>query len=127
MAEAHYWIDQREEWSAKKGWLEKNFRPVPEENPAPALQKMLQTAAKSAGLKVEDQKPPIPKPGPRFVLYANQMRMTGSLAQFLDWLVAVYRPEQGIAVTALNLKIGAEPPKMAGEAVVGQYFRPNNP
>ena len=127
ITEARFWIDQREDWRTKTEWLEKNFKAVPQENPAPALQKMLQGAAATAGLKVEEQKPPVPKPGPRFVLYANKMRMTGSLSQFLDWLVAVYRPEQGIAVTSLNLKIGAEPPKMVGEVVVGQFFRPNNP
>lgn len=127
LSEARFWIGQREAWQAKAKWLETNFKPVPPENPAPALQKMLQTAAETAGLKVEEQKPPVPKPGPRFLQYANRMRMSGSLGQFLQWLVAAYRPEQGIAVTALNLKIGAEPPKMAGEVVVAQFFRPNNP
>lgn len=127
LSEARFWIAQREEWTGKSEWLGKNFRPVPADNPAPALQKMLQKAADSAGLKVEDQKPPVPKEGPRFLLYSNRMTMNGSLSQFLEWLVAVYRPEQGIAVTALNLKIGAEPPKMTGQVEVGQFFRPNNP
>lgn len=127
LADARFWIAQREDWRTRAEWLEKNFKPVPEENPAPALQKMLQTAAAGAGLKVEEQKPPVPKPGTYSIQYANRMKMSGSLNQFLEWLVAVYRPEQGIAVTALNLKIGAEPPKMAGEAVVGQFFKPNNP
>ena len=127
LTEARFWIEQKTDWQEKAAWLEKNFQPVPAENPAPALQKLLQTAAASAGLKVEEQKPPVPKNEARYVLYANRMRMTGSLSQFLDWLVAVYRPEQGIAVTSLNLKIGAEPPKMAGEVGVGQFFRPNNP
>ena len=127
LTEARLWIEQREVWQAKREWLEKNFKPVPADNPAPALQKMLQTAAESAGLKVEEQKPPTPKNSPRFVLYANRMRMSGTLGQFLQWMVSVYRPQQGIAVTSLNLKIGAEPPKMAGEAVVGQFFRPHNP
>lgn len=127
LTEARFWIGQRDIWSSKAEWLGKYFLPVPGENPAPALQKMLQTAAESSGLKVEEQKPPAPKPGPRFTQYANRMKMSGSLGQFLQWLVAVYRPEQGIAVTALNLKIGAEPPKMTGEVVVGQFFRPNNP
>lgn len=127
LGEARFWMEQRESWQGKVGWLEKHFRAVPGDNPAPALQKMLQSAAESAGLKVEEQKPPVPKAGPRFTLYANRMRMSGSLGQFLQWLVAVYRPDQGIAVTSLNLKIGAEPPKMIGEAVVGQFFRPNNP
>ena len=127
LVEARFWIGQREEWRARTEWLAKNFRPVPAENPAPALQKMLQSAASSAGLKVEEQKPPVPREGPRFVQYANRMRMSGSLSQFLEWLVAVYRPEEGIAVTSLNLKIGPEPPRMVGEVVVGQFFQPNNP
>lgn len=127
LAEARFWIEQKTEWQEKATWLEQNFKPVPAENPAPALQKLLQTAASSAGLKVEEQKPPVPKNEARYVLYANKMRMSGSLSQFLDWLVAVYRPDQGIAVTSLSLKIGAEPPKMAGEVGVGQFFRPNNP
>jgi hypothetical protein len=55
------------------------------------------------------------------------MRLSGSLEQFLKWLVAVYRPGEGIAVTSLALKIGPEPPKMVGEAEVGQFFKPNNP
>lgn len=127
LSEARFWIEQREVWREKIAWLEQNFRALPAENPAPAFQKMLQTAADSAGLKVEEQKPPAPKAGPFFVQYANRMRMSGSLGQFLTWLVAVYRPEQGIAVTSLNLKIGAEPPKMTGEVGVSQFFRPNNP
>jgi len=127
LAEARFWLEQREVWQAKRDWMKNHFSPLPAENPAPALQKMLQAAAESAGLKVEEQKPPVPKPGPRFTQYANRMKMSGSLGQFLQWLVAVYRPEQGIAVTTLNLKIGAEPPKMVGEVVVGQFFRPNNP
>lgn len=127
LAEARFWAGQQEDWRAKREWLDKNFRPVPPENPAPALQKILQGAAASAGLKVEEQKAPVPKPGPRFEQYANRMRMSGTLGQFLDWLVAVYRPEQGIAVTALSLKIGPEPPKMTGEVVVSQFFRPHNP
>ena len=127
LTEARYWIEQKAEWQEKAAWLEKNFRPVPAENPAPALQKLLQTAAASAGLKVEEQKPPVPKNEARYILYANKMSMSGSLSQFLDWLVAVYRPDQGIAVTSLSLKIGPEPPKMAGEVGMGQFFRPNNP
>ena len=127
LSEARFWFAQREEWLGKSEWLEKNFRPVPSENPAPAPQKLLQAAATSSGLKVEEQNPPVPKKAPHFLLYANKMRMSGSLSQFLDWLVAVYRPDQGIAVTSLNLKIGAEPPKMVGEVEVGQFFRPNNP
>lgn len=127
LAEARFWIAQRGDWQARAEWLGQNFRPVPADNPAPALQKMLQGAATAAGLKVEEQKPPVPKEMPRLVQYANRMRMSGSLSQFLDWLVAVYRPTEGIAVTSLNLKIGPEPPKMVGEVVVGQFFRPNNP
>lgn len=127
LTEARFWIGQRGDWQARAEWLAKNFRPVPADNPAPALQKRLQAAASSAGLRVEEQKPPVPKTQPRFVQYANRMRMSGNLGQFLEWLVAVYRPDEGIAVTSLNLKIGPEPPKMVGEVVVGQFFRPNNP
>lgn len=127
LTEARFWVEQREEWRSRAEWLEKHFKAAPAENPAPALQMMLQSAAGSAGLKVEEQKAPAPKPGPRFLLYAHKMKMSGSLGQFLEWLVAAYRPEQGIAVTNLNLKIGAEPPKMVGEVEVSQFFRPNNP
>jgi len=127
LTEARFWIGQREAWQEKIGWLEKNFQPVPSGNPGPALQMMLQSSAKSSGLNVEEQKAPAAKPAGRVSLYAQKMRLTGSLGQFLDWLVAIYRPEQGIAVMALSLKIGAEPPKMVGEVEVGQFFRPNNP
>lgn len=125
--EARFWVQQREDWRAQAEWLEKNFQAAPSENPAPALQMRLQEAASRAGLKVEEQKVPAPRSGARFLLYTQKMRMSGTLGQFLDWLVAVYRPEEGIAVTSLNLKIGGEPPKMTGEVEVGRYFRPNNP
>lgn len=127
LAEARDWIAQKEVWHDKSIWLEKYFQPAPAENPAPVLQKLLQTSADGAGLKVEEQKPPVPKPGPHALVYANRMRLSGSLGQFLDWLVRVYKPEEGIAVTSLNLKIGSEPPKMVGEVGVTQFFRPNNP
>ena len=53
------------------------------------------------------------------------MRLTGSLEQFTRWIVDLYQPENGIALTMLNLKLSAEPPKMTGEAEVGQFFRVN--
>ena len=127
LAEARFWVEQKADWQAKTAWFAYTKKWAPGENPAPALQKTLQTAATAAGLKVEEQNPPTPKPGAHFLVYANKMRMSGNLSQFLDWLVAVYRPEEGIAVTSLNLKIGPEPPKMVGEVGVGQFFRPNNP
>ena len=127
LAEARFWVGQREEWRVRAEWVGKHFQPVPAENPSPALQMMLQGAASTAGLKVEEQKVPAPRTGGRFLLYSHRMKMNGSLGQFLTWLVAAYRPGQGIAVTALNLKIGPEPPKMVGEVEVGQFFRPNNP
>ena len=127
LAEARDWISQAEIWQDKTAWLEKHFRTAPTENPAPLLQKLLQNSADQAGLMVEEQKPPSPKTGPHTLAYANRMRLSGSLGQFLDWLVKVYRPEDGIAVTSLNLKIGPEPPKMVGEVVVSQFFRPNKP
>lgn len=127
LVEARFWVGQKDAWQEKIAWLEKNFRPVPAGNPGPALQMMLQSSARSSGLNVEEQKAPAAKPAGRFVLYVQKMRLTGSLGQFLEWLVATYRPDQGIAVTALSLKIGAEPPKMVGEVEVSQFFRPNNP
>ena len=42
LEEARFWISQQEEWRSRAEWLEKNFRPVPAENPAPALQHFLQ-------------------------------------------------------------------------------------
>jgi len=127
LLEARGWIEQREVWNPRAAWLQENFRPAPAENPAPALQKAAQTAAQKAGLKIDEQNLRPPRTGTWSLLYANKMRLSGSLEQFLQWLLAVYQPGQGIAVTALSLKIGAEPPKMVGEAEVGQFFKPNNP
>lgn len=127
LTEARGWIEQREIWTPRAEWLTANFRPVPSENPAPALQKAAQGSALAAGLKIDEQNLRPPRNGTWTVLYANKMRLSGSLDQFLKWLLAVYDPKQGIAVTALNLKIGPEPPKMVGEAEVGQFFKPNNP
>lgn len=127
LAEARDWVAQKEVWQDKTAWLKEHFRAAPKENPAPVLQNLLQTSADAAGLKVEEQKPPVPKPGVQALVYANRMRMSGNLGQFLDWLVRIYKPEDGIAVTSLNLKIGPEPPRMVGEVGVTQFFRPNNP
>ena len=127
LAEARGWLEQKEIWLPRAKWLEKNFRPVPADNPAPALQKTAQAAAVAAGLKIDDQTLRPPKTGTWTTLYASKMKLNGSMEQFLKWLVAVYQPGQGLAVTTLNLKIGPEPPKMVGEAEVGQFFKPNNP
>lgn len=127
LAEARFWTGQETEWQGRREWLEANFRAVPGEDPGPPLQKFLQGTAKNFGLTIEDQTAPVPKSSSHYLQYATRMRMNGSLGQFLDWLVNVYQPEQGIAVTSLNLKIGPEPPRMVGEVWVGQFFRPNNP
>ena len=127
LLEARGWIEQKDIWNPRAQWLEKNFRPAPADNPAPGLQKVAQSAAQGAGLKIDEQNLRPPRTGNWTILYANKMRLSGSLDQFLRWMVAVYQPEQGIAVTALTLKIGPEPPKMVGEAEVGQVFKPNNP
>jgi len=127
LVEARLWMEQKEIWTPRAEWLEKNFRPAPVENPAPGLQKAAQTAAQAAGLKIDEQNLRPPRIATYTILYANKMRLSGSLEQFLNWLVAIYQPGQGIAVVSLNLKIGPEPPKMVGEAEVGQFFKPNNP
>jgi hypothetical protein len=44
------------------------------------------------------------------------------LEQFTKWATQLYQPESGVALTALNLKLSPEPPKMTGEAEVGQFF-----
>jgi len=45
------------------------------------------------------------------------------LGQFIQWAGQLYQPESGVALTLLNLKLSPEPPKMVGEAEVGQFFR----
>ncbi|MCX6936187.1 MAG: hypothetical protein NTZ01_08400 [Verrucomicrobia bacterium] len=123
LAEAKSWIEQKEQWAPKIGWLEKNLQLAPEENPAPALQKKAQSAAAAAGLKIEDQNLQAAKSGASCTIYGNRMRLTGSLEQFTKWITQLYQPETGVTVTALSLKLSSEPPKMTGEAEVGQFFR----
>jgi len=123
LTEAQFWIGQKEAWEEKTRWLEEHLQPVPEANPAPALQMAAQAAAERAQLKIEEQTLRSPKSQGAATLYSNRMRLSGSLEQFLRWLTEVYQPDKAIAVTALQLKIGGEPPKMAGEAEVSQFYR----
>ena len=127
LIEAQTWISQKEEWTPKIDWLQKNLVPVPEGNPASALQKTAQSAATSAGLKIEEQNLQAARTGSTCTVYGSRMRLTGSLEQFIRWAVAVYRPEKGTAITALNLKLSPEPPKMVGEAEASQFFKAQTP
>lgn len=123
LAEAKDWMEHKAEWEEKADWLEKNLKIVPQDNPAPALQKRSQSTAATAGLKIEEQNLQAPRIGVTCTIYSNRMRLTGSLEQFTRWIVDLYQPESGVALTMLNLKLSAEPPKMTGEAEVGQFFR----
>jgi hypothetical protein len=123
LEEARGWMEQKAEWEEKSAWLEKNLKTVPTENPAPALQKKSQSAATAAGLKIEEQTLQAPRPGVACTVVSNRMRLTGSLGQFIQWAGQLYQPESGVALTLLNLKLSPEPPKMVGEAEVGQFFR----
>ena len=123
LAEAKGWMEHKAEWEEKADWLEKNLKIVPQDNPAPALQKRSQSTAAAAGLKIEEQNLQAPRIGVTCTIYSNRMRLTGSLEQFTRWIVDLYQPESGVALTMLNLKLSAEPPKMTGEAEVGQFFR----
>ena len=125
LAEAKGWLEKKAEWEEKAEWLEKNLKIVPADNPAPALQKKSQSTAEAAGLKIEEQNLLAPRIGVSCTIYSNRMRLTGSLEQFNRWIVDLYQPENGVALTMLNLKLSAEPPKMRGEAEVGQFFRVN--
>ncbi len=125
LAEAKGWMEKKVEWEEKAEWLEKNLKTVPADNPAPALQKKSQSTAAKAGLKIEEQNLQAPRIGVSCTIYSNRMRLTGSLEQFTRWIVDLYQPESGVALTMLNLKLSAEPPKMTGEAEVGQFFRIN--
>jgi hypothetical protein len=49
------------------------------------------------------------------------------LDQFIRWGVALYQPEKGMAITALNLKLSPEPPKMIGEVEAAQFFKSPTP
>jgi len=123
LAEAKDWMEHKAEWEEKADWLEKNLKIVPQDNPAPALQKRSQSTAAAAGLKIEEQNLQASRIGVSCTIYSNRMRLTGSLEQFNRWIVDLYQPESGVALTMLNLKLSAEPPKMTGEAEVGQFFR----
>ena len=127
LAEARLWISQKDLWLPRIAWLEQNMKSLPSGNPALALQKTAQTTAVGAGLKIEEQILREAKPGLMCTVVANRMRLTGTLEQVLRWLTDVYQPEKGIAVTSLVLKLSPEPPKMAVEAEVGQFFRVSNP
>ena len=127
LQEARMWAGQKEDWAPKMAWLDKNLQPIPEGNPSSSLQKAAQTTATSAGLKIEEQNLQAAKTGPTCTVYGNRMRLTGTLEQFIRWGVAFYQPEKGMAITALNLKLSAEPPKMVGEAEAGQFFKSKTP
>ena len=127
LAEAQTWISQKEEWSPKIEWLDKNLQPVAEGNPSSALQKAAQSAATSAGLKIEEQTLQAARTGTSCTVYGNRMRLTGSLEQFIRWGVTVYQPGKGMAITSLNLKLSPEPPKMIGEAESAQFFKAQTP
>jgi len=127
LAEAQIWIQQKKDWTPKIDWLDKNLQPVPEGNPSSALQKAAQAAAKSSGLIIEEQTLQGPRSGSSSTIYANRMRLTGSLDQLIRWGVAVHQPEKGMAITALNLKLSPEPPKMVGEAEAAQFFKSPTP
>jgi hypothetical protein len=122
LEEAKGWMEQKAEWEEKSGWLEKNLKTVSADNPAPALQKKAQSAATAAGLKIEEQNLQAPRSGAACTVYSNRMRLTGSLGQFIQWAGQLYQPDGGVALTALNIKLSPEPPKMVGEAEVGQFF-----
>lgn len=127
LEEALMWISQKENWTPKIDWLEKNLQAVPEGNPSSALQKAAQAAATSAGLKIEEQNLQAPRFGASTTVYGSRMRLTGTLEQFIQWGITLYQPEKGMAITALNLKLSPEPPKMIGEAEAGQFFRTKTP
>ena len=123
LEEAKRWKDQKEEWEEKSAWLEQNLKTVPSENPAPALEKKSRSAATAAGLIIEEQILQAARSGVACTVVSNRMRLTGSLGQFIQWAGQLYQPESGVALTLLNLKLSPEPPKMVGEAEVGQFFR----
>jgi len=127
LEEARMWAGQKDEWSSKIEWLEKNLQPVPEGNPASALQKTAQSTATSTGLKIEDQNLQAAKNSSTCTVYGNRMKLAGTLEQFIRWGVAFYQPEKGMAITSLNLKLSTEPPKMVGEVEAGQFFKAKTP
>jgi len=127
LMEAQTWIGQKEGWAPRIEWLEKNLQPVPAGNPSSALQKAAQGAAKSSGLIIEEQTLQGARTGASSTVYATRMKLTGSLDQFIRWGVALYQPEKGMAITALNLKLSPEPPKMIGEAEAAQFFKSPTP
>lgn len=127
LSEAQSWVSQKADWSPKIDWWQKNIASVPEGNPATSLQKTAQATATSAGLKIEEQNLLAPRTGSACTVYGNRMRLTGSLEQFIRWGIAFYQPEKGTAITALNLKLSPEPPKMIGEAEASLFFRAPTP
>lgn len=127
LSEAQVWSSQKDDWASKIEWWQKNLAAVPEGNPATSLQKTAQATATSAGLKIEEQNLLAPRTGSACTVYGNRMRLTGSLEQFIRWGIAFYQPEKGTAITALNLKLSPEPPKMIGEAEASLFFKAPTP
>ena len=125
--EARMWLEEKEAWEGKAAWLEQNLAPLPTEAPEGALQKWAQSTAQGAGLAIESQNLRAAQTGAHVTTVANRMQMKGSLEQTIRWLGKVYDPQKGVAVTELNLRLSAEPPKMTVQAEVAQFFKKGNP
>jgi len=127
LAEARMWVEGKSMWEARMAWLDKNLAVLKEEKPEGALQKLTQTSVSKAGLTIEGQDLRALRQGERMDSVANRLKLKGNLDQIVRWLVAVYDPAKGIAVTELDLRLGPEPPKMNAQVEVAQFFKKTKP
>ena len=127
LQEAQMWLEEKATWEARSAWLEEHLAPLAEEKPEGALQKLTQTSVSKAGLVIEGQDLRALRQGERVDSVANRLRLKGNLDQLVRWLVAVYDPAKGVAVTELDLRLGPEPPKMNVQAEVAQFFKKGKP
>lgn len=119
------WLAQKDFWMERNEWL-KTHQPAPPASGVGAseLLQQIQQSAKSANVRILDQKLPDPTITPDYQEYSVQLRVSGSLEALTKWLTTLQTPEAFIAIPSFDLISDKEPPQVICDLTIAKWYKP---
>lgn len=123
--EQEAWLGQKEEWKARRAWLDAKQPALANAGQeGAALQQALSQSAQQHKLTMRSQQLLEPADTPSYREVAVQVEVGGSLESVLRWLAELQGPDRFLAVTHLTLKSDTDATKVICSVRVAKWFAP---
>lgn len=119
---AEFWLDQRDEYTAKQNWLDENLKPLASRNEATSeYLSSLQAAAQKSTVEIKQQS--ILEPENNEPEIKIRLELISPIKPFIEWMNAVQQPAELIAAPEIEIKAIPKSDNLNITIVMVKYFQ----